>query len=91
MRHLFGWKICRDVLRNIGRGSRPEVPAITIEGRRWDQSDEWHGHFETWICLACGRSELFARDCGDVEALAEKYPDQVHIVDAESPKQGPHR
>ena len=86
-----GGRFAVNILRNLNRGSLPAVPAIVIENRKWSQVEEWHGYFETWICLACGRSEFFARDYGEIEALARKHPDQVRIVEVEPREQGPYR
>jgi predicted nucleic-acid-binding Zn-ribbon protein len=49
------------------------------------------GSFETWICLGCGYTELYACGLGRLEAVAKQYPDQLRIVDARPPEQGPYR
>jgi len=50
------------------------------------------GRFETWICLACGYTELYAHGLPvNVEAIAEQHPDQLRVVDAEPPERGPYR
>ena len=59
----------------FGEGVRPEL-----------------GRFETWICLRCGFTELYAQKLPhDIEAIAKQHPDQLRIVDAGPPKQGPYR
>jgi predicted nucleic-acid-binding Zn-ribbon protein len=49
------------------------------------------GRFESWICAACGYTEFYAKDLGDVDALAAKCPEEVRIVDSAAPKKGPFR
>lgn len=48
------------------------------------------GHFEVWSCLRCGFTEFYAA-LGDMEAFAERFPDEVRIVDTTPPRSGPHR
>jgi predicted nucleic-acid-binding Zn-ribbon protein len=70
-------------------------PAVTINTHRdtqerspWDRKTM--GTFETWICLGCGFTELYAKSLGGVEALAAQHPERLRIVDA-TPKDGPYR
>jgi predicted nucleic-acid-binding Zn-ribbon protein len=49
------------------------------------------GGFETWICLGCGYTEFYAHGLTGVEELAKQHPEQLRIVDARSPGQGPYR
>jgi predicted nucleic-acid-binding Zn-ribbon protein len=49
------------------------------------------GRFESWICAACGYTEFYAKDLGDVDELAAQLPNDVRIVDSASPKKGPFR
>jgi predicted nucleic-acid-binding Zn-ribbon protein len=49
------------------------------------------GCFETWICLECGYTEFYARGLAGVEDLAKQHPEQLSIVDATPPEQGPYR
>ena len=64
--------------------------AITIQDGVWGMKAL--GVFETWICLHCGFTEFYARDLPrDIEAIIEDHPDQLRVVDATPPKQGPYR
>jgi predicted nucleic-acid-binding Zn-ribbon protein len=49
------------------------------------------GKFEVWICLACGYTEFYAKELGDVEAVAKQHPDQLRVIDATAPGQGSYR
>jgi hypothetical protein len=49
------------------------------------------GSFESWSCAACGFTELYAKDLGDVDALAAQYPADVRIVDGNVPAKGTFR
>jgi predicted nucleic-acid-binding Zn-ribbon protein len=49
------------------------------------------GRFESWICAACGYTELYALDLGDVDRLAEERPKDVRIIDSTVPTKGPFR
>jgi predicted nucleic-acid-binding Zn-ribbon protein len=60
------------------------IPAVLIKGTAV-------GHFESWICAACGYTELYAEDLDKVARLAEKWPDQVRIVDTTNAEGGPFR
>ena len=65
------------------------LPAITIQ-RSW-ASRSTSGKFETWICTGCGYTEFYACGFEDLDALARQHPDQLRIVDARPPEQGPYR
>jgi predicted nucleic-acid-binding Zn-ribbon protein len=55
-------------------------------------SDRAHmGRFESWICMGCGYTELYATDLEDVVRFAHRYPSLVRIHDAEPPTAGPFR
>jgi predicted nucleic-acid-binding Zn-ribbon protein len=65
---------------------RQEVlPAMTFE----DGSAT--GTFETWACLDCGYTEFYTLHIHLLEMRARTYPEQVRIVDARPPEQGPYR
>ncbi len=50
------------------------------------------GRFETWICLACGYTELYVHGLPhDIEEIARAHPDRLRVVDAEPSNQGPYR
>ena len=49
------------------------------------------GGFESWICAACGYTEFYAKDLGDVDRLAVEHPEHVRIVDATVHERGPFR
>jgi predicted nucleic-acid-binding Zn-ribbon protein len=61
------------------------LPAVTIEG------GTELGSFETWICLDCGYTELYARNLDGIEALAWRCPGYVRIIDPRPSEQGPYR
>ena len=68
------------------------LPALTISLRGKDEEYRKEvGNFETWICLGCGYTELYAGELKGIEELAKKHPEQVRIVDARPPEQGPYR
>lgn len=66
--------------------------AITID-REKPHNDLYiaMGWVESWICIGCGYMELYAYQIKDLEQLAEQYPDQLRIVDANPPEQGAYR
>jgi predicted nucleic-acid-binding Zn-ribbon protein len=66
------------------------IPAIAIIGG-WQMVSEFRGTLENWFCLRCGYAELYVRNCGQLDAIAEEHPKQLRIVDAEPPKKGPYR
>jgi predicted nucleic-acid-binding Zn-ribbon protein len=79
---------------NVGEvGER--IDAIPVVGIRVRRSLTWDtkvvGTFESWICAACGYTELYAKDLGDVDKLAAERPTDVRIVDAAVPARGPFR
>jgi len=49
------------------------------------------GRLEAWICVGCGYTELYAHGLDGIETIAKQYPDQLRIVDATPPEQGPYR
>jgi hypothetical protein len=49
------------------------------------------GAFETWICLGCGYTELYAHHLAGIEDLAADCPGELRIVDAGPPARGPYR
>ena len=63
------------------------IAVMTRNGNDW----EGLGKFSAWICLGCGYTEFYARNLGNVVDLAQKYPDQLRIIDAEPPQRGPFR
>lgn len=48
------------------------------------------GHFESWVCMTCGFTELYAYDIEGLATMAHHYPDWVRIIDA-APERGPFR
>jgi predicted nucleic-acid-binding Zn-ribbon protein len=58
------------------------VPAITVCVKGWPQDRESHGNLETWTCTRCGYTELYASGAVDFDDLAQRFPDQVRIIDA---------
>ena len=56
-------------------------------------SGEHSGTFETWTCLGCGYTALYASgiDLTRLDELCREFPEQVRVVDATPPKQGPYR
>jgi predicted nucleic-acid-binding Zn-ribbon protein len=66
------------------------VPALMVH-KKWDS--EHSGTFETWTCLRCGHTALYASgvDLTQLERLCREFPEQVRVVDAEPPGQGPYR
>jgi predicted nucleic-acid-binding Zn-ribbon protein len=66
--------------------------AITID-RAKPHNDTYlaTGYVESWICLGCGYMELYAYQIEHLKALAAEHPDQLRIVDAGAPEQGPYR
>jgi len=67
-------------------------PAITIDVKNQTYGDRiTSGQFETWICVACGYTEFYASGKENLDKLAQKYPDQLRIIDAGPPEQGPYR
>jgi predicted nucleic-acid-binding Zn-ribbon protein len=79
---------------NVGEiGER--IDAIPVVGFRVRRSLTWDtrvvGAFESWICVACGYTELYAKDLGDIDELAAERPDDVRIVDGTLPALGPFR
>jgi hypothetical protein len=70
------------------------LPAVTLP-RDSSRRDHWSmqklGKFETWICVRCGYTEFYAYGPEDPEMLAKQFPEQLRIVDAEAPAQGPYR
>ncbi len=68
------------------------VVTVTTLGLRVLGSMPPLGHFETWICLSCGYTELYAHGIPvNIASIVEKHPDQLRIVDAEPQGQGPYR
>ena len=51
------------------------------------------GRLESWICMGCGYVEFYAHGYSPegFEELAEQFPDQFRVVDAEPKGQGPFR
>jgi predicted nucleic-acid-binding Zn-ribbon protein len=64
---------------------------MSIMGKTIDAGKAGIGSFESWICAACGYTEFYAKDLGDVDALAAARPDAVRIVDSTLPARGPFR
>jgi predicted nucleic-acid-binding Zn-ribbon protein len=89
--HQFAVK---DEFRLPSRASNATVPfpAVTID-RHGEVDDDTikSGRFEAWICLGCGYTEFYAHEIEDLKALAKQHPDQLRIVDARPPEQGPYR
>ena len=67
-----------------------QFPAITLEIKALDDRIIT-GRFEAWLCMGCGYTEFYAYGLEGVEQLAQQYPDQLRIVDARPPEQGPYR
>jgi predicted nucleic-acid-binding Zn-ribbon protein len=65
------------------------VAAVTVEV--YNRRRKALGSFESWICLGCGYTELYAHGLQGVEALAQQHPEQLRIVDAGPPERGPYR
>jgi predicted nucleic-acid-binding Zn-ribbon protein len=59
--------------------------------KKWDL--EISGTFETWTCLGCGYTALYASglDLARLDELCRAFPEQVRVVDARPPEQGPYR
>jgi hypothetical protein len=66
------------------------IPAMTLTEGGWVKQRVPHGKFETWICLSCGYTELYASGLEGVQELAAKYPDQVRVL-GDAPRGGPFR
>ena len=73
---------------------------VLVDGRGWRLravplpafSRAEAGRFEAWICLGCGYTAIYAQQLPeDIEALAKQFPDELRIVDAGPPEQGPYR
>jgi hypothetical protein len=47
-------------------------------------------YLETWMCLGCGYTDVYACGLTSVREYAAQYPDQLRIVDAR-PGHGPYR
>jgi hypothetical protein len=56
-----------------------------------DREQKALGGFESWTCAACGYTELYAKNLGDVDALAAQWPDHARIVDSSKTSAGPFR
>ena len=70
--------------RDSVNGARTALPgAVHDPGRSL-------GWFETWMCLGCGYTELYARGLTGIRELAAQYPDEWRIVDART-NEGPYR
>ena len=68
------------------------IPVAACEARSlFGLGDDVVGRFESWICAACGYTEFYAKDFGDVDKLAAKHSDDVRIVDGTIPARGPFR
>jgi predicted nucleic-acid-binding Zn-ribbon protein len=73
------------------------LPALTLYEPERDDNPEGRwvrktaGSFESWICLGCGYTELYAKGLDGIEALARKHPERSRIVDTEHSEQGPYR
>ncbi len=89
-----GKKIAVVELRQKDRTEGPAaipVVGIRLSGLQLWSGFKFSGRFESWICAACGYTELYAKDLGDVDALAAQYPEDVRIVDSAVPVMGPFR
>jgi predicted nucleic-acid-binding Zn-ribbon protein len=75
-----------------GSSSTTVVVVVAIEAEGMFRGNAGGlGSFETWICLGCGYTEFYARRLKGIEALAEKHPDRVRIIEPTSPKRDPYR
>jgi predicted nucleic-acid-binding Zn-ribbon protein len=87
-----GKKIVVTDLRYVDHGegwiATDRIPAVAydVQGRA-----KSFGRFESWICAACGYTEFYAKDLGDVDKLTAERPEDVRIVDATVPARGPFR
>ncbi len=67
------------------------VPALAwMVGRVFPEASHI-GTFESWICAACGYTELYAKDLHDIERFAADQPKDIRIVDGTVPARGPFR
>ncbi len=66
------------------------VPALMVINSDEVKSS---GTFETWTCQGCGYTALYASgiDFTRLDALCRTFPEQVRVVDARPPEQGPYR
>jgi predicted nucleic-acid-binding Zn-ribbon protein len=53
---------------------------ITIGVPGWIGGKIEVGHFQVYICVQCGYSELYAEQLKGLAELARKYPEQLQIV-----------
>jgi predicted nucleic-acid-binding Zn-ribbon protein len=87
-----GKKIVVTELRSVALAERwsaaRPIPAVAYDVKA---SAESVGGFESWICAACGYTEFYAKDLGDVDALAARRPEDVRIVDSTVPSKAPFR
>jgi len=83
-----GKKIVVTELR-VARPSVSRIPAAAYDVA-WRLPEE-AGGFESWICAACGYTEFYAKDLGDVDRLAAEHPKDVRIVDGTIAARGPFR
>jgi predicted nucleic-acid-binding Zn-ribbon protein len=73
------------------------LPAVTVVAHRPDEdrTGPWArktaGKLETWICLECGFTELYAKGLDEIESLAKQHPDRVRVLDAGPGNKGPYR
>jgi predicted nucleic-acid-binding Zn-ribbon protein len=70
------------------------IPVVGYEvARLLTTEPRTFGRFEAWICIACGFTEHYAEDLGDVDvaALAAAHPDVVRLVDGSNPEKAPFR
>jgi hypothetical protein len=54
-------------------------------------SRQGYGHYESWVCVACGYAEFYALGADVLEPIAKQSPHQVRIIDADPGYQGPYR
>lgn len=66
------------------------IPAIGFNAGLFSEAKTL-GSFESWICAACGYTEFYAKDLGDVDELAAQHPADVRIVDSTDQTKGPFR
>jgi predicted nucleic-acid-binding Zn-ribbon protein len=85
--------VTAEFLQHSGHYNVP-LPAVIVEkklGRLLGSVPTKLGSFESWICLRCGYTELYAKGVNDIEELANEFPDQLRIVDGGHGERGPYR
>lgn len=62
----------------------PLVPAMAYvaEAKGWlGGGRQKRGRFESWICTACGYTEFYANDLGDLDEIAAQKYEGLRVVD----------